>query len=88
MSTTTPPTRHSEEANLAARFTWLVQSPLRSGLVRFLHSRTNEAFRVEVLMQRFGRLKQDVENCLRELVAFEVARRAPGTGLRGDPARR
>ena len=82
MSATTPPTRRRQEADLPARFKWLVQSPLRAGLVRFLHSRTDEAFDVEVLMQRFGRLQQDVENCVRELVAFDVARRAPGTGFR------
>ncbi len=82
MSATTPPIRRPEEADLPARFRWLVQSPLRSGLIRFLHSRTNEAFGVQVLMGRFGRLQQDIENCLRELIAFEVARRAPGTGLR------
>ena len=87
MSTTAPPTRRREEADLPARFKWLVQSPLRSGLIRFLHSRTNEAFGVEVLMRRFGRLQQDVENCLRELIAFEVARRAPGTGLRYEATR-
>ena len=82
MSATTPSTRRRGEADLPARFRWLVQSPLRSGLLRFLHSRTDEAFGVEVLMQRFGRLQQDVENCLRELIAFQVARRAPGTRLR------
>ena len=90
MSAITPTTR--EETDLPGRFTWLVQSPLRSGLVRFLHSRASDAFSVEAFMQRFGRLQQDVENCLRELVTFGVARRAPGTPLRyqaarpGDPA--
>ena len=38
-------------------------------------------------MQRFGRLQQDVENCVREFVAFDVARRAPGAGLRYEAAR-
>ena len=38
-------------------------------------------------MQRFGRLQQDVENCLRELVAFGVARRAAGAPLRYEAAR-
>ena len=85
---TLPSTGTREVTDLPGRFKWLVQSPLRSGLIRYLHSRTSEAFSVEGFMQRFGRLQQDVENCLRELVAFEVARRAPGTGLRGDPARR
>ncbi len=87
MSATTPPTRRREELDLPASFKWLVQSPLRSGLVRFLHSRTNEAFGVAALMQRFGRLQQDVENCLRELVAFGVARRAPGTRSRYEATR-
>ena len=38
-------------------------------------------------MQRFGHLQQDVENCLRELVAFGVARRAPGAETRYGAAR-
>ena len=38
-------------------------------------------------MQRFGRLEQDIEACLRELVAFGVARRTPGTPLRYEAAR-
>ena len=87
MSATTPPARRREEMDLPARFRWLVQSPLRSGLVRFLHSRSNEAFGVEGFMQRFGRLQQDVENCLRELVAFGIAKRAPGTPSRYEAAR-
>ena len=87
LSTTTPPARRHEATDFAARFEWLVQSPLRSGLVRFLHSRANEPFGVEALMQRFGRLQLDVENCLRELVAFGVARRAPGTPLRYEATR-
>ena len=85
MSESTPPTGR-EEIDVPDRFKRLVQSPLRSGLIRFLHSRTNETFGVETLMQRFGRLHQDVENCVRELVGFEVARRAPGTRLRYEAA--
>ena len=38
-------------------------------------------------MQRFGRLQQDVENCLRELVAFGVAGRVEGTPPRYEAAR-
>jgi transcriptional regulator with PAS, ATPase and Fis domain len=87
LSTTTPPGRRRDESDLPGRFKWLVQSPLRSGLIRFLHSRTSEAFGVEAFMQRFGRLQQDVENCLRELVAFGVARRAPGIPSRYEAAR-
>jgi DNA-binding NtrC family response regulator len=58
-----------------ARFRALVQSPLRAGLVRFLNAQPNEAFDVETLMSTFGRMRLDVENCLKELVDFGVARR-------------
>ena len=62
-----------------ARFRTLVQSPLRAGLLRYLNSRPDEAFDVESLMQTFGRLRLDVENCMRELVDFGVARQVAGT---------
>jgi two-component system, NtrC family, response regulator AtoC len=62
-----------------ARFRTLVQSPLRAGLLRYLNSRQDESFDVESLMQTFGRLRLDVENCVRELVDFGVARQIPGT---------
>ena len=64
--------RPSDESD--ARFRALVQSPLRAGLLRFLNSRAGEAFDVEALMQAFGRLQLDVENCVRELVDFGVAK--------------
>ncbi|MDA1091707.1 MAG: sigma-54 dependent transcriptional regulator [Acidobacteria bacterium] len=87
MSTTTLSRGTPDVTDLEGRFKWLVQSPLRSGLIRYLHSRTDEAFSVEGCMQRFGKLQQDVENCLRELVAFGVARRALGTPARYEAAR-
>jgi len=58
-----------------ARFRALVQSPLRAGLIRFLNAQPREAFDVESLMATFGRMRLDVENCLKELVDFGVARR-------------
>src|SRR6516225_9288370 len=64
----------AEPADLDSRFRSLVQSPLRAGLLRYLNSRPTEAFDVESLMQTFGRLKLDVENCVRELADFGVAR--------------
>jgi DNA-binding NtrC family response regulator len=69
--------RTAEPADLDARFRTLVQSPLRAGILRYLNSRPDESFDVESLMQTFGRLKLDVENCVRELVDFGVARPAP-----------
>ena len=68
--------RTAEPADLDARFRTLVQSPLRAGILRYLNSRPEEAFDVESLMQTFGRLKLDVENCVRELADFGVARPA------------
>jgi transcriptional regulator with PAS, ATPase and Fis domain len=64
---------------LPARFEALVQSPLRAAILRFLHSQPRDAFDVESLMQTFGRMRLDVENCVRELVAFGLARRSPET---------
>src|SRR2546425_10229792 len=60
--------------DLDARFRPLVQSPLRAGILRYLSSRPDEGFDVESLMHTFGRLRLDVENCVRELVDFGVAR--------------
>src|SRR3954451_10163424 len=65
--------RTAEPADLETRFRTLVQSPLRAGLLRYLSARPDESFDVESLMQTFGRLKLDVENCVRELVDFGVA---------------
>ncbi len=70
--------RTAEPGDLDARFRTLVQSPLRAGILRYLNSRADEAFDVESLMQTFGRLKLDVENCVRELADFGVARPAAG----------
>src|SRR3982750_1258556 len=66
--------RTAEPADLETRFRTLVQSPLRAGLLRYLSSRPEESFDVESLMQTFGRLRLDVENCVRELADFGVAR--------------
>src|SRR5438477_12348428 len=79
--------RPSEGADLDARFRTLVQSPLRAGILRYLSSRAEESFDVESLMQTFGRLKLDVENCVREPVDFGVAGVIPGATPRYASAR-
>src|SRR5436190_17170141 len=71
-------TKTVEPTDLDARFRTLVQSPLRAGLLRYLNSRPDEAFDVEALMQTFGRLRLDVENCIRELADGGVVRVLPG----------
>jgi DNA-binding NtrC family response regulator len=70
------------EPDLDVRFRSLVQSPLRAGILRYLSASPEDSFDVESLMQTFGRLKLDVENCVRELVDFGVARIIPGAPSR------
>ena len=61
-------------ANARTRFMALVQSPLRSGLLRYLGARPQDAYDVESLMQTFGRIRMDVANCLRALVNAGLVR--------------
>jgi DNA-binding NtrC family response regulator len=65
--------------DLHARFRTLVQSPLRAGIVRYLHAHPSESYDVETLMQVFGRMRLDVENCVSELAHFGVARKLAGS---------
>ncbi len=55
----------TEPVDLDTRFRGLVQSPLRAGLLRYISARPDESFDVESLMQTFGLLKLDVENCIK-----------------------
>jgi DNA-binding NtrC family response regulator len=81
-------TRPSETASdTETRFRTLVQSPLRAGILRYLSSRPEDSFDGDSLMQTFGRLRMDVENCIRELVDFGVARVVPGSPPRYAAAR-
>ena len=73
-------TRRIDPAEIEAKFLALVQSPLRAGLLRFLCARPDDSFEVESLMQTFGRMRLDVENCMRELVTFGIAGKVAGTG--------
>src|SRR5947207_674322 len=58
-----------------------------SCILRYLSSSPDDSFDVESLMQTFGRLRLDVENCVRELVDFGVATAIPGTPPRFSIAR-
>ncbi len=73
--------RRADPAEVTARFQSLVQSPLRAAILRFMCARPDEAFDVEALMQTFGRMRLDVENCVRELAAFGIAKKTTGPGL-------
>jgi transcriptional regulator with PAS, ATPase and Fis domain len=72
--------RRTDPAEYTARFQNLVQSPLRAGILRYMCARPEETFDVESLMQTFGRMRLDVENCVRELVAFGIAKKTSGPG--------
>ena len=74
------PDRLTEPSDLEVRFRALVQSPLRASLLRFLCARPDEAFELEAMMQTFGRLRVDIENCIRELLAFGFAQRVASPG--------
>src|SRR5436309_9276109 len=78
----TAPARPADVPDLDTRFRTLVQSPLRAGILRYLSTRPEESFDVEALMQTFGRLRLDVENCVRELADFGVAYAIPGNPTR------
>jgi DNA-binding NtrC family response regulator len=77
----------SDSVDVETRFKTLVQSPLRAGILRYLSARPEESFDVDSLMQTFGRLRLDVENCVRELADFGVARLVQGTPPRYIAAR-
>ena len=71
-------THRAEPPDVETRFKTLVQSPLRAGILRFLTARPGETFDTEAIMQAFGRMRQDVDNCVNELVDFGVAKKFPG----------
>ncbi len=66
------------EVDVETRFKSLVQSPLRAGIVRFMFARPTEVFDTEHIMQTFGRMRLDVENCIKELVDFGILRKHAG----------
>ena len=74
--------RPDDPADDESRFRIAVQSPLRAGLLRFLHARPAETFEVDSLMSTFGRMRLDIDNCLKELVAVGVVQTLPGPLVR------
>jgi transcriptional regulator with PAS, ATPase and Fis domain len=73
VTTKAGPTQPIEADDVELRFQSLVQSPLRAGLLRFLSSQREQDYEIPALMQTFGRMRLDIENCVGELVAFGVA---------------
>ncbi|MBY0497612.1 MAG: sigma-54 dependent transcriptional regulator [Cyanobacteria bacterium] len=71
-------TPRPDAPDLEMRFKSLVQSPLRAGILRFLTARPGETFDTDTIMQAFGRMRQDVDNCVNELVDFGVVKKTAG----------
>jgi transcriptional regulator with PAS, ATPase and Fis domain len=65
-------------AQARTRFRTIVQSPLRASILRYTFSQPQQAFDTEMLMATFGRIRMDVENCVRELVHAGMLRPLPG----------
>jgi DNA-binding NtrC family response regulator len=74
--------RSGDSGEVDARFRALVQSPLRAGLLRYLHSQPESSFPADALTQAFGRLRLDIEHGLRELQECGLVRE-----LAGEPPR-
>jgi transcriptional regulator with PAS, ATPase and Fis domain len=51
-----------------SRFRTLVQSPLRAALLRHFHTQPDHSFDVDSLVESFGRLRVDIDNCLAQLI--------------------
>ena len=64
------------------RFQWLVGSPLRAELLRFLHARPDQTFELETLTGALGCLRVDAERCLESLMGGGVVRRDQPGGNR------
>ena len=95
MGTRLPPSaapRADRRGGLPDRFHLLVHSPLRAAILRFVNAHPSEAYDIEGVMHALGRLRPDVENCVRELASFGLLRREEGPPARfgavrpGDPA--
>jgi DNA-binding NtrC family response regulator len=67
-----------DPTDLERRFRIMIKSPLRAGILRYLVSRKNQPVEPEMLMQTFGRLRQDVESCLSQLGELGLIRKVPG----------
>ena len=67
-------------SSAAQRFQWLIGSPLRAELLRFLHARPDHTFELETLTGAIGCLRVDAERCLESLMSGGVVRRGqPGS---------
>ena len=73
--------RRVAATDLERRFRMMVKSPLRAGILRYLATRKGQPIDVDSLMQTFGRMRQDVENCLSQLGELGLVRRVAGSPL-------
>jgi transcriptional regulator with PAS, ATPase and Fis domain len=57
-----------------SRFRGLVQSPLRAALLRHFHTQPEHSFDLDSLVQHFGRLRVDIDNCMTQLLEHGFVR--------------
>jgi DNA-binding NtrC family response regulator len=69
-------------SSVAQRFQWLVSSPLRAELLRYVHSRGDQTFDLETLTGSLGCMRVDAERCLNALVNAGVVRQDGPAGNR------
>jgi DNA-binding NtrC family response regulator len=69
-----------------SRFRTLVQSPLRSALLRHLHGHPGASYDMDGLVESLGNLRADIENCVGQLVDHGFARAIPGARTRYEAA--
>ena len=73
--------RRPVNTDLERRFRLIIKSPLRAGILRYLATRKGQPVDVDSLIQTFGRMRADVENCLSQLGELGLVRRIPGERL-------
>jgi DNA-binding NtrC family response regulator len=71
-----------QTSSAAQRFQWLVASPLRAELLRYLHARRDQTFDLESLTGALGCMRVDAERCLEPLVSAGVVRHDSAGGSR------
>ncbi len=90
LSARLPSTSVSDDGLLssaAQRFQWLVGSPLRAELLRYLHARRDQSFELETLTGTLGCLRVDAERCLDSLISASLVQRVQPGGNRFTAAR-
>jgi hypothetical protein len=76
----------SFDSDVELRFESLVQSPLRAALLRHFAGAGDRSFDLPALLAAFGRMRLDVDNCVRDLVSAGLVRAEVREGRRRPTA--